>query len=140
VNVVYVNEKQTYSSISYARKDLSREILIQNVIGTTSSVMVKKELLEKVGCFDTSMPAMQDYDLWIRICQETLVGVVTEEKVHYYNYTGKKQISSNIKKYEESRNLINKKYAELYRQLNKKELRTIELNSISARVNLALRN
>ncbi len=32
-----------------------------------SAVMLKKSLLEKVGLFDESLPACEDYDLWLRI-------------------------------------------------------------------------
>jgi glycosyltransferase involved in cell wall biosynthesis len=31
-----------------------------------STIMVKKELLDKVGLFDESMPCCEDYDLWLR--------------------------------------------------------------------------
>jgi glycosyltransferase involved in cell wall biosynthesis len=32
-----------------------------------SAVMIKRVLLEKVGLFDESLPACEDYDLWLRI-------------------------------------------------------------------------
>jgi glycosyltransferase involved in cell wall biosynthesis len=32
-----------------------------------SAVMLKRELLEKVGVFDENLPACEDYDLWLRI-------------------------------------------------------------------------
>jgi len=32
-----------------------------------SAVMLKRELLEKVGIFDVGLPACEDYDLWLRI-------------------------------------------------------------------------
>jgi glycosyltransferase involved in cell wall biosynthesis len=32
-----------------------------------SAVMMKKELFEKVGCFDETLPACEDYDLWLRV-------------------------------------------------------------------------
>lgn len=33
-----------------------------------SSVLIKKELFDTVGMFDESLPACEDYDLWLRIC------------------------------------------------------------------------
>lgn len=139
-SAVYVKENITYSIISEAEGDLSREILKRNHIGTTSSVMVKKELLERVNGFDVNLPAAQDYDLWIRLCQETLVGVVKEEKVYYYNYTDKKQISSSIERYENARNIINGKYSELFDQLSMSERQKIETNIPLSRAKLAMRN
>ena len=35
-----------------------------------SSVLIHKELLDNIGGFDESLPACEDYDLWLRICAE----------------------------------------------------------------------
>jgi len=35
-----------------------------------SAVVIKSELFEAVGRFDESMPACEDYDLWLRICHQ----------------------------------------------------------------------
>jgi len=35
----------------------------------TSSVLVKKRLLEDVGCFDENLPALEDYDCWLKIAE-----------------------------------------------------------------------
>ena len=31
-----------------------------------SAVMMRRELFERVGCFDEALPACEDYDLWLR--------------------------------------------------------------------------
>lgn len=33
-----------------------------------SCVMIHREVFERVGLFDTTLPACEDYDLWLRIC------------------------------------------------------------------------
>lgn len=33
-----------------------------------SSVLLSRQLLDDVGLFDTSLPACEDYDLWLRVC------------------------------------------------------------------------
>lgn len=140
VNVIYVNEKEEYLSIGKAHGDLSKAIIKRNVIGTTSTVIVKKSILEEVGGFDSQLPAAQDYDLWIRVCQKTDVGVVPDPEIFYYNYTDKKQISSNIEKYEMARKRINEKYAYLFSKLSDEEKNNIQINVAISRANLALRN
>lgn len=40
-----------------------------------SSVLIKKDLFSSVGMFDETLPACEDYDLWLRIC--------ATHKVHY---------------------------------------------------------
>ncbi|GEK57738.1 hypothetical protein CHL76_01405 [Marinococcus halophilus] len=49
------------------------DILFNNFIGVTSGVAVRKNLFERVGGFDTSAVARQDYDLWIRLVRVTEV-------------------------------------------------------------------
>ena len=83
IGIVYsgkliVNEtartKILYQVSPRAKGNLYPKILYDNLIGSTSSVALKKKLFHQVGCFDEKMPALQDYDLWIRCCQKTLIG------------------------------------------------------------------
>ncbi|GEL68114.1 glycosyltransferase family 2 protein [Marinilactibacillus psychrotolerans] len=140
INIVYVNEGLEYQSLSGKSGDLSKSILLNNVIGATPNVMVKKNILEKSGVFDEEMPAKQDYDLWIRICQYTKVGFVPEAMMNYYNVTGKKQISSSTKKHENAIDLINKKYVELFSGLSSQEKKIQKSNFNISIANVALRN
>lgn len=43
------------------------DLLFSNQVG--NQVLVKKERLQKVGGFDESLEAAQDYDLWLRLCE-----------------------------------------------------------------------
>ena len=82
-NIIYVNEKITYSTKLSNSGDLSRAILQSNLIGSTSTVIVEKRVLENSGFFDEDMPALQDYDLWIRVCQHTNVDCVNYPLLNY---------------------------------------------------------
>jgi glycosyltransferase involved in cell wall biosynthesis len=42
-------------------------ILFRNFIGPTSAVAMRAELFRRVGGFDPRLPALQDYDLWLRL-------------------------------------------------------------------------
>lgn len=114
INIIYNQENINYYSLPKKSGNLSKDILISNHIGTTSSVMVKTDLVHNVGMFDENLRALQDYDLWIRICQKTEVSYVNKPLVRYYNSTSNKQISDDVKKYEDAIEYINKKYFELY--------------------------
>jgi glycosyltransferase involved in cell wall biosynthesis len=67
-----------------AKGDLSAELLANNPIGGTSCMLVKKDCLEKVGCFDESLPSFQDRDLWIRLSREFRFDYVEEPLLNYY--------------------------------------------------------
>ncbi len=120
-HVIYADEGVDYPSISNISGDLSVKILWANCVGSTTTVMVRKSILEVVGLFDEKLPALQDYDLWIRICQVATVGVVPKELVDYYNYSNSGQVSSNTKKYEEAFAYLNNKYTNLYNRFSKRE-------------------
>jgi glycosyltransferase involved in cell wall biosynthesis len=76
-------EKIIYKIQPKASGNLYPQILYDNLIGTTSSVAIKKSLFKEVGGFDEELPAFQDYDLWIRCCQITIVGHDDSFNVNY---------------------------------------------------------
>ncbi len=81
-------EKVLYKVKPRAAGKIYPQILSCNLIGSTSSVALKKLLFEEVGGFDKNMPAFQDYDLWLRCCQKTIVG-------HDRSYNLKYTLSAN---------------------------------------------
>jgi len=104
-------EKILYQVEPTAKGNLYPAILYDNLIGSTSSVAIKKKLFEQVGGFDEKMPALQDYDLWVRCCQKTLV-----EHDNSYNlrYTiaekPRQQISGQTNKQIEAAKIFSEKY------------------------------
>ncbi len=46
-----------------------------------SAVMIQRSLFEEVGLFDESLPACEDYDLWLRICCRHPVAYLDEALV-----------------------------------------------------------
>lgn len=43
------------------------KLLLYNYIGPTVTALIRKDCFFHVGMFDETLPAKQDYDLWIRI-------------------------------------------------------------------------
>lgn len=120
-NRVFVEQNTSNVYVPPAPYDCKKEILLKNCIGSTTTVMVRRELLDLVGGFDEELPALQDYDMWVRICQVTKVGVVKLPCVEYYNYESSGQISQNTQKYVAAEALITKKYENLIGQLSDDE-------------------
>lgn len=113
---IFVDDGISYVSRAHACGDLGRRILLDNVIGSTTTVMVRKSVLALSGMFDVDLAALQDYDLWLRICQVAKVGVVPAPMVNYYNYNSSGQITASLEKNETSYNKLNEKYAALFRE------------------------
>ena len=51
-----------------------------------SAVMMHRKLFDKVGLFDESLPACEDYDLWLRIAARYPIGLI--EKPYIIKYGG----------------------------------------------------
>jgi glycosyltransferase involved in cell wall biosynthesis len=49
-----------------------------------SSVLIHKTLLDDVGLFDETLPACEDYDLWLRICATYPVLFLDEQLINKY--------------------------------------------------------
>ena len=120
---IYADDGIEYDSFPKLHGDMSKQVLYSNFAGSTTTVMLRKSILDKAGLFDENLPAMQDYDLWIRICQISKVGVVSTPLVNYYNYNNSEQISTNFEKYEFAYTHVNRKYEELFRKLTPYEMR-----------------
>jgi glycosyltransferase involved in cell wall biosynthesis len=72
-------------------------LLFENIIDATSSVLVKRGVLEDIGPFDESLiPSCEDWDLWLRISKKYLVFPVKDYLVRYREHQN--GISANLDK------------------------------------------
>lgn len=58
--------------------DLSDEILRENVIGSPSRVVLRRDILSTKRPFDENLRTKQDWDLFIRLCQREAVALVPD--------------------------------------------------------------
>ena len=140
VHIIYVNENVEYNSLSKEQGDLKKRIFIDNCVGTTSTVVLSKDVLKTSGMFDEKLKALQDFDLWIRVAQNSKIGVVPEPMINYYNYLGKKQVSAVTQKYVDAFEYINKKYATEMHSLSKEEMHQKQIEENFLLANKAMRN
>ena len=52
--------------------------LLERCLVSPSAVVIHRELFQKVGLFDESLPACEDYDLWLRIGYRYPIGLLAE--------------------------------------------------------------
>ena len=121
-----------YSLIRPRYKNTHKSIMSDNFIGSTSSILIKKSVLEDVGSFDPDLPALQDYDLYIRVIAKGFkIKGITEPLIDYHEGYEKKSISSNLDKFKKaSVYLVNKYRNDPYLYLFKRSLRKITLKRI----------
>jgi glycosyltransferase involved in cell wall biosynthesis len=67
--------------IPRAIANLPFALLTENVIGETSLGMVRRSAFDVTGVFDESLPAAQDMDMWLRLCERFSADFVPEALV-----------------------------------------------------------
>lgn len=122
-----VNEGVSYFSKPKAFKDgedVFRHLLVKNVIGGTPMVTIKRQSLVDVGLFDEKMPALQDYELWLRMAKAGAEFYFINIPLTDYRYISKKRsVSKGIDTNEQAVHLIESKYAADYQALTAREIR-----------------
>jgi len=91
-NSFYFGENQ---SGFVTRSDLTKQysgqvfskLIINNFI-TTSTIIIKKELFLIHGGFDETLPALEDWQLWMNIAKSEPIHYIKEPLAHYRVYTG----------------------------------------------------
>lgn len=86
IAIVYSDYIEKYPDKAQIRlkQNFSREMLFQNCIVSTNS-MVKKEALEIVGGFDETFKYVEDYDLWCRLAIAGFFALRVPEVLFTYN-------------------------------------------------------
>ncbi|MEX2454606.1 MAG: glycosyltransferase [Rhodospirillaceae bacterium] len=64
---------------------LHSRLLLSNVIVGGSCAMIRREVIPTVGYFDESLPAIEDYDFWVRIARFYSFDFVAEPLVRYFD-------------------------------------------------------
>lgn len=72
---------------SNCRGDIYPKLLVSNRM-TGGTVVVKRDVIDKVGVFDTDFPAAENWDLWIRVCKVSEADFVDEPLVQYRFHPG----------------------------------------------------
>lgn len=96
-------------SVYYPREkgDLSKH-LFEKMCIVTSTVLFKKQVFEKLGMFDETIPYCNDYDMWIRIAKAYHFECIGEPLVKYLIHA--KKLSNNLQLSIKGREVILEKY------------------------------
>jgi glycosyltransferase involved in cell wall biosynthesis len=77
------SNKRTSVSVPKYRGNILNEILPENFL-ITSSILLDKVCIEKVGLFDTKFKSTSDFDMWLRIAEEFEFDYVPEPLVRRF--------------------------------------------------------
>ncbi|MBA3922877.1 MAG: glycosyltransferase [Nostocaceae cyanobacterium] len=101
-------EKGTHISLS---GDVYQKLLVINFLENGSNPLIKRKAIEEVGGFDNSLPAAQDWDMWIRLAKKFKFVAVPSVQI-LYRISATSQ-SSNLLRQEKACILVfNKSFAQ----------------------------
>lgn len=82
--IQYGNDKEVVFT-PQCRGRVFEELLLKNITDTGSaSVMIRRNVIRVVGFFDEAIPAMEDYDYWIRVGRFYDFEYIERPLVRYY--------------------------------------------------------
>ena len=87
-----------------------RELLHEDRIGSTSQAMIRRSVFDRVGYFDTDMPARQDYEMWLRISRVYPICGIGEGLYLYHLKHDEGQITRDWRKSVKAHLLLGEKY------------------------------
>ena len=63
--------------------DVFETLLVHNFIDSGSNILVRRQALLDVGCFDETLPVVEDWDLYLRLAARGIFALVPVVYVHY---------------------------------------------------------
>lgn len=98
--------------LAYKINNPVKELLIHNVIGSTSVGLVNRKAFIDVGMFDTQLGTGQDVDLWIRIAKKYKIDFIYNPLI-IYNMNNVDSIHTNVYKRLQSNKYLRIKYSNI---------------------------
>jgi len=83
-------EKLFTAGSIYKSGNVYEKILVTNLVPCGSTAMVRRLCFDRIGVFDESLKACEDWHMWVRIASQYNFQVIEEPLVHY------RQHSSNV--------------------------------------------
>lgn len=98
-------------NISEEWKDKYKGVLCKNIIGSTSLIVIRKNVFDKVKGFKEGLPSCQDWDFYINVAKDFKIMKVNEPLLKYYIHDN--SISGDLKRVIEGHKYILNKVSNL---------------------------
>lgn len=126
---LYDDGSEVYQKIDNIAFGECNKLVWQRVLFTTSCLMVRKELFDEIGYFDENLLFWQEYELSIRACQKSKLGVVCEHLVVYRVFKrDKNRLTNQIDGWKTAVKYIEDKHKKLLDELSDAEMKKFKLH------------
>ena len=107
-------EYESGTVISDSKRDYTEglilsQLLVKDITAPTSAYLVRKKVFDEVGCFDESLQARQDWDMWIRVSENYEIRAVHQNLIDLRHHKGPRT-ASNPQKEIKAYKIIRQKY------------------------------
>lgn len=106
-------EKEIRELPVYTQEEVLTQLFRLNFIASTSFPLIKRECFDRVGLFDETLEASQDYDMWVRIAKEFAIGCKKKVLVHYYKHAEERITENPAKKARAEKAFLQKYYSDI---------------------------
>lgn len=121
--------------------DLKRELLLRNVVGSTSFATVKRTSVISAGLFWCELPALQDNELWLRLALANAGFQYISKPLTIYDQSmSNSSITKSDVNYQKAYQMLDERYHELYNSLCLRDLKRLKLYRLRSRLHRALLN
>jgi len=115
ISLVQENISYVTNPKSYSKNEIFKAMLVRNEVGGTPMTVCKRSALLMMGLFDETLPALEDYELWLRMAKMGCSFAALNDILTNCRYlTRTNSVSKNISANSDARKLIYKKYAADY--------------------------
>ena len=98
-----------------------RDLLFENTIDAPSSVLIKREVFNRVGLFDEDFGRCADWDMWLRLSKEYRIFPTKEYLVQYREHAN--SMSANVEEFlEEEKAVLKKALSDVPSDINSSEV------------------
>lgn len=105
-------------------ENIFKKEIYSDLVGPTSTVIVKRSVLIESGLFDEKLPARQDYDMWLRVCRHAELYFNKNSRVKVFR-DGHASISSSYKRNIEGTKIVLSKIM-MYNDISNNEKKMVE--------------
>lgn len=109
-----------------------RHHLLSGTSNIAMTVMVKKEVLEEIGCFDEALTTTQDIDLWYRIAKSYEIALISDQLMYSYKYEDSLCASNFEQKYTDRLTVYQRLLQDDHPLINKEEFQQRMINTAYA--------
>ena len=121
-SVQWISDKDNTKNYSIRKFNSisQRDLIKENYVGITSSVVLRSSIFRKVGGFSIDMKARQDYDLWLKMARYGIFKTLKKINVFWTHHIDNYSISNSnkIDKHIEAIGKLRKKKKELLTNYN----------------------